>query len=674
MKKNDLLNLIQSDEFIDYHQLKSDDALKQSPELLDELLTEAETKFDQLLEMPDETLSFESFMDPFFENDEDLNNLFKAVDSFNSTDSSELTRSIIADFQPRLVAYYNKVNLNPALYQKLTSIEKQELTEDQKRSIELVIRDMKVAGVHLSEEKREELKTINQELSELSEKFSNNVIDSKAEFFYEIQDENILSEMPAEDMEAAKQEAQKRDSKAPFVFTLSPPSYTAIMRYCTDEKVREIFFKANNQVARSGDKDNRPIALKILELRQKKAELMSFENFAEYILQERMAPNTEKVLETLKTVAEKAGQAAQENIQELKQFAQKETFGEWDLAYYSEKLKKEQFEVDDKTLKPYFSFEKVLEGLFGLVKKLFEIDMRPADVTPYAEGARAYEVFHQGRLIAYYFLDPFARPSKRPGAWANDIRSGYRNSNGTHRLPIVINECNFPSPTPDKPSLLTHRDVETIFHEFGHAIHVMLSSHNLANLNGFHTEWDFVEAPSQILENWCWEYDVLSLFAKHYETGELIPKETVEKLKASKNFMSGLFLTRQNEFGFLDYLLHTEPLPKTIEELDERCYQITDQYSTLKKFEGYSMYTAFSHIFAGGYSAGYYSYVWAEILEADLFEKAKELGVLNPEFGKNYVNKILAPGAKKPPIELFRAFTGREPNINSLFKKHGIEI
>jgi len=298
--------------------------------------------------------------------------------------------------------------------------------------------------------------------------------------------------------------------------------------------------------------------------------------------------------------------------------------------------------------------------------------MRPIKVKPYAEGSRAYEVFYKGEHVSYYLLDPYARPEKRGGAWANDLRSGYVDSTGFKRLPIVINECNFPKPSGNHPSLLSHRDVETIFHEFGHAIHVMLSSDTLANLNGFGTEWDFVEAPSQILENWCWEYEVLSLFAKHYETDELVPEEMIRKLKETKNFMSGIFLLRQNEFGHLDYLLHSQPTPKTVEELDKKCHAIADKYSAIEKFPDYRMYASFGHIFAGGYSAGYYSYVWAETMEADMYEKAKELGILSKEFGDAYVEKILAPGTKKPAMELFMDFTGRKPTIDALFKKHGI--
>lgn len=675
MTSQELLQLISNPELIDYASLKKEEALRQFPELLDQLLDEAKKSFEELLEMPDEEISYTTFMEPFLVSDEDLSNLFKAVDSFNSTHSSIATRKIIGDFQPKLVDYQNKVSLNPELYKKLKHLEETNLSEDEKRSVQLVIRDLEVAGVHLPEEKREELKKINKELSDLSEAFSNNVIDSKAEFFYEIETDESLKEMPEEDLEMAREEAKKRNSNAEFVFTLSPPSHLAIMRYCANESIREIFHKRSNTVATKDNHNNRPLALRILKLREQKAKLMGFENFAQYILQERMAPNPQKVMETLEQVRQVAGKEALKNVEELKEYSGKADFKEWDISFYAEKLKKEKFHVDDKLLKPYFVFENVMSGLFGMVKTLFEVEMKPVNIKPYAEGAKAYEVYHQGELISYYFLDPFARPEKRPGAWANDIRSGYKRADGTKKLPIVINVCNFPKPTNGKPSLLTHRDVETIFHEFGHAIHVMLSSsQNLPNLSGFHTEWDFVEAPSQILENWTWEYEVLSLFAKHYQTNELISKELVDKLRASQNFMSGLFLIRQNEFGSLDYMMHTKPTPETVEALDEVCHTFYKEHALIPKFEGYSMYTAFTHIFAGGYCAGYYSYVWAEIMEADMYEKAKQLGILSPEFGKKYVEEILAPGAKKTAMELFVNFMGAEPYINALFKKHGIAV
>ena len=667
-----ILEKISEPGMIDYAYFKDEVVMKKIPAVLDELLKNAEEAFDELLKMPDEEVNFESFMDRFFHSDEALSNLYSAVESYNSTNSSELTRKIITDFQPKLVDYQNKISLSKPLYEKLKLIEDQELTQEQARSLHLVIQELEVAGVHVSDEKRKRLEEINKRMSELSDQFNNNTIDSKAEFFYEINDEADVEGIPEADKEMAKMEAGQRKSEAAYVFTLSPPSYLAIMRYCPNATIREAFHRANATVATSGKKDNRPLVLELLQLREEKAKLLGFKRYTQYVLQERMANTPEAVLDMLEKISEKALPEAQKNIEELKAFSKKEAFENWDLTYYFEKLKKEKYDVDDKDLKPYFSWENVLNGLFGMAQTLFGLEMKPMDIPPYAEGSKAYEVFHRGEHVAYYFIDPHARPEKRPGAWANDLRSGYVNASGTKRLPIVINECNFPKPTADSPALLSHRDVETIFHEFGHAIHVMLSSATLANLNGFGTEWDFVEAPSQILENWCWEYDVLKTFAKHHETGEVIPKALIERLKESKNFMSALFLVRQNEFGYLDYLLHNEPAPQTVEELDEKCEAIVNKYSPIKKFDGYKMYASFGHIFAGGYSAGYYSYAWAETMEASMYEKAKEMGILSKAFGDAYVKKILAMGTKKPAMELFIDFTGKKPSIEALFKKHGI--
>ncbi len=657
---------------IDYAFFNDEKVMKEIPAVLDELLKKAKDAFKKLLEMEESVLSFDSFMMPFFTSDETLSNLYKAIDSYNSTNTNDLTRQIITDFQPKLVEYQNMVSLSKNLYKKLKHIEGQHLTSSQKRSLHLVIQSLEVSGVHLEPEKQTRLEAINQRLSGLSETFNNQTIDSKAQFFYEINDELDVAGIPEADKEMAKQEAKIRESSANYVFTLSPPSYLAIMRYCPNEQIREVFYRASSEVATESERDNRPVVMELLQLREEKAKLLGFNNFCEYVLQERMAPNPEAVLNILNKVSEKVLPQAKKDIETLCEFSGKEVINNWDLTYYFEKLKKEKYNVDDKLLKPYFSWEYVLEGLFKMAHDLFGLKMKEVDVPPYAEGSTAYEVYHNNKHVAYYFIDPFTRSEKRGGAWANDLRSGYADTNGKGVLPIVINECNFPKPSANSPSLLSHRDVETIFHEFGHAIHLMLSSAQLPNLNGFGTEWDFVEAPSQILENWCWEYEVLETFSKHHETGEVISKELIEKLKKTKNLMSALFLVRQNEFGFLDFLLHLESAPKSVEELDKRCLEIVNKYGPLAKPDDYRMYASFGHIFAGGYSAGYYSYVWAETMEADMFEKAKEMGILSKAFGDAYVQKILAPGTQKPAMELFLDFTGRQPSIEALFKKHGI--
>lgn len=516
------------------------------------------------------------------------------------------------------------------------------------------------------------MEKINVQLSELGEKFEQNTIDSRADFYYDIDDEKVLEDMPESDKQMALQEAKAKKSKSKYRFTLAQPSYIAIIRYCKDAKIREKFYKANHQIASTGKWDNRPIALKILKLREEKAKLLGFKNYTEYVLQERMAPSSQAIEKLLNEVGKRAKSASKRNIEALKSYSGQKAINDWDLSYYSEKLKKEKYSVDDKLLRPYFPLDQVINGFFGLMKLLFGIEVKQKKKKSYHPEVRVYEVYDQGKLISYYLLDPFARPEKRGGAWANDLRTGWVDSEGKKMIPIVINVCNFAKGIGKQPPLLTHRDVETLFHEFGHAIHLMLSSQNLTNLNGFHTEWDFVEMPSQILENWCWEEKSLNQFAKHFETGKPIPAKWIKKLKASQSFMSGLFLSRQNEFGFLDLLLHSQKAPKTVSDLDKRAYKIANQHSALPKFKGHKMYASFGHIFAGGYAAGYYSYVWAEVLEADIFAAIKKQGAMSSKVGRKYAHKILRQGTKKPASQLVEDFLGRKPNTKAFFRKHGV--
>ncbi len=668
-----LLTALSNPGLIDYALLAQAESLKDIPDLLDSLLKEAHASFDSLLAPAEKEAGFSELMEPFLTQDQTLNTLFKAVESLNSTDTSEATRKIVMDFQPKLVDYGNKVSLSRPFYDRLKALEAQELTPAERRSLELVLRDMEMAGVHASQEKRERLQEINAELSELAERFSLNVTDSRADFCKEIDDEAILAEMPESDLQAAQEEAKRRDLKSKYAFTLSPPSATAILRYCSSRELREEFHKANSTLATRDPWDNRPVALRILRLRQEKAQLLGFPSYAHHILQERMAPSPQKVEALLEEIGERAKPAAQANVAELQAYSGLSELKEWDLSYYAEKLKKERFSIEDKQLRPYFPLEETLGGLFALAKTLFGVEMRLLEAKAHHPEAKAYEVLRNGERIAYYLLDPFARPEKRGGAWANDLRPGYALSDGTRVLPIVINVCNFSKGSASQPPLLTHRDVETIFHEFGHALHVMLSSAQLPNLNGFRTEWDFVELPSQILENWCWEKESLDLFAKHFETGEGLPTEWIEKLRQSKTFLSGLFLARQNEFGCLDWMLHSQPLPQSEEELDQICLEIANRFGALPKFPDYRMYASFSHIFAGGYAAGYYSYAWAELLEADVFNALKSMGAMSPQAGHRYAEGILCPGASKPASLLFRDFMSREPDPKAFFRKHGLE-
>jgi len=380
-----------------------------------------------------------------------------------------------------------------------------------------------------------------------------------------------------------------------------------------------------------------------------------------------MAESPKKVRKILSGFARNAREKAREEWVLLKDFSKLKQFEMWDIPYYSEKLRHVCFHIDQKKLREYFPLEEVLRGLFETGKKLFGLTFRRIGAPQYAEDVLTYEVYEGEKLIAYFVFDLFARPEKRGGAWCNDLRSKRKGA-----VPIVVNVGNFAKGTASHPTLLTHTDVITMFHEFGHGLHVLLSKNQYPNTDGFHTEWDFVELPSQLLENWAWHQEGLKLFAKHYKTKKPLPQDLIFQLGESRVFLKGLFLLRQIEFGFLDFFLHTEPVSRSVPILDERILKIVNKYSVKRKFSSYKMYASFGHIFSGGYAAGYYSYLWAEILEADIFSRFAEKGVFDEKLGKKFKKEILEPGAKKNGAELFRSFMGRGPDSNSLLKKMGL--
>lgn len=669
MLAHNLRKVLTTTGIIDYSFLGSNEALAVFPVVLDELLLEAKRTFENILDIPESKLDFKNTVEAYVNQDKELHLLFAFLNNFNATDSSDTTRKIINDFQPKITEYINTVSMHPTYYQRIKAVYAKEKNADteQQKCMELIIRDMEFAGVHLQGKKKARLEEINQQLALLSEKFTNNVLDDKKRFFYHFANDESLKEMPQEDMDSASEEAKRRKLKG-FVFTLSPPSIQAILKFCPDANIRKKFWLKNSTVASKGKFDNRPVILDILRLKEEKAKLLGKKNFADYVLQQRMAKNKAEVLDTLDYFATKSLPKATQELSELKKFSEKKDLKLWDIAYYSEKLLKEKYQVDEKVTRPYFALEATLKGLFQIVEKLFGITLKEIKLDSYAPDVRTFEVFLGKDKIAYFIFDAFARPQKQGGAWCNELRSRWR-TEGILELPIVINVMNCSKST---QPLLTHRDVETLFHEFGHALHLILGHNSYTNLSGFHTEWDFVELPSQLLENWTWEAKSLGLFAKHNKTGKPMPNALLASLKKSRIFMKGLFMLRQNEFGFLDFLLHSESVPKNKQELEEKCLRIANMYSIMKKPKTYKMFASFSHIFSGGYAAGYYSYLWAEILEADVFERFRNEGILNPKLGAEYRDKIIAPGATKSGYELFTSFVGRKPRPDALLKKMGI--
>lgn len=642
------------------------------PHLLTSLLKKAEDAFEQILTLPKKDLTFKKVVEDYFNNDRALTVLYSFLESYNGTNNTPLTRKIVEAFEPKMVDYYNKTMLHKGYYKLLKSIARKRLTPDQKRSVFLLLKNMKMSGVDLPDNKRKMIEKINKELSKLSQKFENNTIDSRKQFFYEFNDESVLREMPPSELSLAAMEARNRKSKARYVFTLSPPSLQALLKYCSDRSIRELFYKKALTVASEGKYDNRPLILTMLQLRQQKAQLLGFKNYADYILQARMARSIRQIEILLNKISQKALAKSHHEIQELARFAGLKELNDWDITYYSEKLKQQRFAIEEKELKKFFPLDHIMKGLFTFVSRLFGIEMRPLRRESYFPDLQIFEVWKKNELLAYYIADFSARPSKKGGAWCNHIRPAYFSDSEPYQVPIIINVMNFPPQNGTEPPLLSHRDVETLFHEFGHALHLLFSSKTYTNLHGFNTEWDFVEFPSQLLENWCWESPSLRLFAKHYRTKKVLPEAMIRKLRATKTFMAGYKTLRQLEFAFLDLKLHTHQPPKSLSQLDNFCEKTVQQYSVLRKFKGYKMYTSFDHIFAGGYAAGYYSYMWAEILEADVFLTMKKNNIVDPAMGRQYLEKVLIPGAKKDGSELFKDFMGRNPDVRAFIEKHAL--
>ncbi len=666
-----IISELQKPNLPDYKFLSSETSLKAYEETLECLLEKAKKTFNDILKLSETKITFANVVEKYLNMDEELNTLYSFLHHLDGTSSSEMTRRIIERFQPKMVEYGNMVSLSTEYYLLLKKLDMQDrknkkLSSEQSRSLFLLNRNMEISGVHLKGKKKKRLEEIALRLSELSQKFSNNVLDSRKKFFFKFETNEYLREMPKADLQTAREEAKKRKLSG-WVFTLSPPSFHGIMLYCSGREIRKKFWQKNVQIATTGKFDNRPLVLEILNLRKEKASLLGFQTFAEYALQSRMAKSPDEVIKLLSKFSGKAKGKAKKEYEELREFSGLKKMNNWDTAYFSEKLKKKQFSIDEKKLREFFPLSQVLHGLFQTAERLFGLSFKKTYSPTYNSDVLCYEVYSGKKLISYFLLDLFARPEKRGGAWCNDLRCQRKG-----KVPVVVNVGNFTGGTKAQPPLLTHGDVQTMFHEFGHGLHVMLSKNTYANTSGFHTEWDFVELPSQLLENWTWKKEGLHLFAKHFRTKKELPEKMIHALSESRKFLKGIFMLRQNEFGFLDFLLHSSAPPKSVEALDKKILAISNKYSIIKKPPYYRMYASFSHIFSGGYAAGYYSYLWAEVLEADVFSRFQQEGILNPKIGKEYAKCILYEGAKKDGAELFRDFMGREPSPEALLKKLGL--
>jgi len=627
-----------------------------------------------------EAASFENTIEALDYSGEQLDRVSSVFFNLNSAETNDEIQKIAQEVSPLLSEFSNDVSLNVDLFKKVKAVYKQKesltLSPEQQTLLDKKYKGFSRNGANLPEDKKEILRGIDKELATLKLTFGENILAETNAYELHLTDKNDLKGLPEGALEAADQVAKQKD-KDGWVFTLDYPSYIPFMKYADSRELRKKMALAFG--ARGFQKNsynNEEIVLKIAKLRHQRAQLLGYDTHANFVLEERMSGSPEKVTTFLNDLLDKAKPVALKEFKELETFAKEldaiDQLQKWDSAYYSEKLKNKLFNLDDEKLKPYFKLENVIDGAFKVANKLFGLHFKQVDtIDTYHEEVKTYDVTDStNNLVAIFYADFHPRKGKRNGAWMTSFK-GQKIKDGVNDRPHISNVCNFTKPTETKPSLLTFNEVTTLFHEFGHGLHGMLANTTYPSLSGTSVYWDFVELPSQILENWCFEKDCLDLFAKHYETGETIPMEYVEKIKASANFQEGMATMRQLSFGLLDMSWHGAN-PNNITNVKTQeviAFKNTALYPDVSEN---CMSVAFSHIFQGGYSSGYYSYKWAEVLDADAFEAFKEQGIFNPETGKAFAEHILSKGGTEHPMTLYKRFRGQEPKPEALLKRAGL--
>lgn len=585
----------------------------------------------------------------------------------------------IGPISEKLAEYGNDVQLSEPLFQNIKKVyesaDKETLNREQKKLLQETFESFARNGALLNETQKETLREIDREMASLTPIFSQNLLKATHAFVLNITDEAVVATLPESVKESAREEAQNRKQEG-YTFTLQAPSYIPFMKYMDDRNLREKMWLAYNSKALEGEFSNRENCQRIAQLRLARAQLLGFPTHADFVLQKRMAKTPQTALQFINQLKSPSLNAAKKELEELKAFI-KNTLKEnielqsWDVAYYSEKLKKHLYDLNDEDLRPYFPLAAVINGVFVHGEKLYGLKFKKDQKIPvYHPDVEAYRVEKGGEFVGLLYLDIFPRENKKSGAWMTNFREQGFDGEKVNR-PHVSIVCNFTKPTKDAPSLLTFNEVQTLFHEFGHSLHSLLSNCHYTSLSGTNVLWDFVELPSQIMENWTHEKESLDLFAKHYETGEKIPSALIDKLKKSQNFQAGLQSLRQITFSLVDFAWHTDLDAKDLDPIALEKVALQG-LELLPKIPNTNFSVGFSHIFAGGYSAGYYSYKWAEVLDADAFEAFKEKGIFDPTVANRFYQEILSRGGVDDPAELFRKFRGRDPDITPLLKRSAL--
>lgn len=631
--------------------------------------------------------TWDSLIAPLEEVNDRLARIWSPVSHLNSVLNSEALRAAHDACLPLLSEFQTYVGQHEGLYQAYRELAESDdfplLSGAQRKEIQNTLRDFRLSGIGLPAEAQQRYGEIQARLSELASRFSNNVLDATQGWSKLVTDEAELAGLPQSAQAAARQLAELK-GKEGWLFTLDIPSYLPVMMYADNRALRAELYeafttRASDQGPNAGKWDNSAIMTELLALRRELAQLLGFGNYAELSLATKMADKPEQVVNFLTDLAAKSLPQGKAELEEIRAFAAEQhgqgELAAWDLAYYAEKLKQHKFSISDEQLRPYFPASKVVKGLFEVVKRVFGMKVRERlGIDTWHPDVRFYDIFDaEDELRGSFYLDLYAREHKQGGAWM-DVCLGRRyRQDGSLQKPVAYLTCNFNGPVDGKPALFTHNEVVTLFHEFGHGIHHMLTRIDVAGVAGINgVAWDAVELPSQFLENWCWESEALAFISGHHETGEPLPADLLEKMLTARNFQAAMQMLRQLEFALFDFRLHQEFDPASADQIPALLDEVRSQVAVMTPPAFNRFQHSFSHIFAGGYAAGYYSYKWAEVLSADAFSRFEEEGIFNPATGQSFLKNILEKGGSKEPMELFRAFRGREPQVDALLRHSGI--
>lgn len=651
---------------------------------IESTLNENREQLKQLLRQ--ETFNWQNLIEALETMDDKLNQRWSPVSHLNSVMNNDSLRVVYNNCLAKLSEYATEMGQNENLFAAYKALAEapdyQSYNSGQRKVIENALRDFRLSGIGLKSESKKRFGEIKKRLSELTSKYAENVLDSTQAWEKNIIDETELDGLPPSAFDSARQLAEQKN-KPGLLINLELPSYLPVMTYCDNRELRKelhsAFVSRASALSPSGPKwNNQNLMDEILALRYELAQLLGFESYAELSLATKMAEDPKDVFKFLDELAERSLKFARQEYDELTTFArqadQLEKLEPWDVAYYSEKLRQQKYDISQEELRSYFPVPKVLAGLFEIAKRLYGIEIAiNENMETWHDNVQAFDISDKsGSIIARFYLDLYARENKRGGAWMDECKVRRRDNMGNIQLPVAYLVCNFTSPIGGKPALLTHNEVTTLFHEFGHGLHHMLTQVDIGSVSGINgVPWDAVELPSQFMENWCWDKQAITLFSAHFETGEALPADKLEKLLAAKNFQAGMQMVRQLEFALFDFKIHADYKPGGAFSIQAILDQVRQQVSVVPVAPCNRFQNSFSHIFAGGYAAGYYSYKWAEVLSADAFSKFEEQGVFNAEIGAEFKRCILEKGGSEQPVDLFAAFRGRPPSVDALLRHSG---